>query len=112
MAETNSEGANVAAAEESSQGTLPTTGWLNLEADAIGDPGPAYKKQARNPFTITRQLRRPFISGLDCALSLDLDATKDHIDIFREAMFKSTWLHSGGTDQSKFAVTAVVDGGG
>lgn len=114
MAESNAEGINVAAVEESSQGASPppTTNWLNLEADAIGDPGPAYKKMARSPFTITRQLRRPFISGLDCALTLDVDAIKDHVDFFGEAMFKSAWKHSGGTGQSKFAVTAAVDGGG
>lgn len=114
MAESNSEGVNIAVVEESTQGDSPppSTGWTNLEADAIGDPGPAYKKMARSPFTITRQLRRPFISGLDCALSLDLDAIKDHIDIFGEGMFKSEWQHSGGTDQSKFLVTEVVDGGG
>lgn len=114
MAETNSEGINIAATEETSQGVSPppSTGWLNLEADAIGDPGPAYKKMARSPFTITRQLRRPFISGLDCALTLDLDAIKDHVDFFGEAMFKSNWKHSGGSGQSKFLVTAVTDGGG
>ncbi len=114
MAETNAEGLNIAAAVESVQGESPppSTGWLNLEADAIGDPGPQYKKMARSPFTITRQLRRPFISGLDAALTLDLDAIKDHVDFFGEAMFKSNWQHSGGSGQSKFAVTAVVDGGG
>lgn len=114
MPETNAEGLNIAAVVESSQGESPppTTGWLNLEADAVTDPGPQYKKMARSPFTITRQLRRPFISGLDCALTLDLDAIKDHIDIFGEAMFKSVWKHSGGTDQSKFIIAAVVDGGG
>lgn len=114
MGEVISDGLNVAVVEETSQGASPppTSGWLNLECDAVGDPGPQYKKMARNPFTITRQLRRPFISGLDCALSLDLDATKDHFDAFGEAMFKSEWKHSGGTGQSKFAVAAAVDGGG
>jgi hypothetical protein len=113
MAEVNAEGINIAAVAESSQGAdpPPTTGWLNLEADAIGDPGPAYKKMARNPFTITRQLRRPFIAGLDCTLTLDVDAIKDHIDFFGEAMFKSDWKHSGGTATSFHRPTVVVDGG-
>lgn len=110
MAEVNSEGVNIAAVVEATQGASPppTTGWLNLEADAIGDPGPEYKKMARNPFTITRQLRRPFISGLDCALSLDMDAIKDHIDFFGEAMFKSVYKHSGGTGQSLYRPTGVT----
>jgi hypothetical protein len=114
MAESNAEGINIAAVAESAQGAdpAPTTGWLNLEADAIGDPGPGYKKMARSPFTITRQLRRPFISGLDCALTLDLDAIKDHIDFFGPSMFKSAWKHSGGSGQSNFIVSAVTDGGG
>lgn len=112
--EVNAEGLNIAATVETSQGAdpPPTTNWLNLEADAVGDPGPDYKKMARTPFTITRQLRRPFISGVDCALTLDLDLTKDHIDFFGESIFKSDWKHSGGTGQSKFLIAAVVDGGG
>jgi hypothetical protein len=110
MAESNAEGLNIAAVEETEQGDSPppTTGWLNLEADAVGDPGPQYKKMARSPFTITRQLRRPFISGLDVALTLDLDAIKDHVDFFGEAMFKSVFLHSGGNDQSMFRPTDVT----
>lgn len=115
MPETNAEGLDIrAAVETTSQGqaTPPSSDWLALEADAVGDPGPGYKKMARSPFTVTRQLRRPFISGLDCALTLDLDAIKDHVDFFGEAMFKSVWKHSGGSDQSKFIITAVTDGGG
>jgi hypothetical protein len=108
--EVNAEGINIAAAVETTQGqsTPPTTGWLNLEADAIGDPGPQYKKMARSPFTITRQLRRPFIAGLDAALSLDLDAIKDHVDFLGPAIFKSDWKHAGGTGQSFFRPTAVT----
>lgn len=110
MSTVNAEGMNIAAVEETTQGALvpPTTGWLNLEADAIGDPGPSYKSMARNPFTITRQLRRPFVSGLDCVLSLDIDAIKDHLDYFGEAMFKSDFLHSGGKNQSLYRPTAVT----
>jgi hypothetical protein len=111
--EVNAETVNIAATEETSQGaaTPPTTGWLNLEADAIGDPGPSYKSQARMPFTITRQLRRPFLAGMDCVLTLDVDVIKDHLDFFGPAIFKSDWKHSGGTGQSKFLIAAVVDGG-
>jgi hypothetical protein len=110
MAETNSEGINIAATAETTQGASPppTTEWLNLEADAIGDPGASYKKMSRNPFTVTRQLRRPFVSGLDATLSLDVDAIKDHIDFFGEAMFKSAFKHSGGTNQSLYRPTAVT----
>lgn len=108
----HSDSVNIAAAEESTPGVLPTSNWRNLEADAIGDPGPQYTKQARNPFTITRQLRRPFVAGLDCALTLEVDAIKDHIDIFGEAMFKADWKHNGGTGQSLFRPSAVTDGGG
>ncbi len=110
MAEVNSEGVNIASVIESTQGASPppTTGWLNLEADAIGDPGPNYKKLARNPFTITRQLRRPFVAGLDLALTLDVDTIKDHIDHFGESMFKAAFKHSGGTNQSLYRPTAVT----
>lgn len=112
--EVNAETANVAVVVETSQGAdpPPTTGWYNLEPDAIGDPGPDYKKMARTPFTITRQKRRPFIAGVDCTMTLDLDLTKDHIDMFGESIMKSDWKHSGGTGQSKFKIEAVVDGGG
>lgn len=112
--EVNAETVNLAAVVETSQGAdpPPTTGWLNLEPDAIGEPGPEYKKMARTPFTITRQKRRPFVAGVDCTLTLDLDLTKDHIDFFGESMFKSDWQHSGGTGQSKFKILAAVDGGG
>ncbi len=108
--EVNAEGLNIAATEETTQGASPppTTGWLNLEADAVGDPGPDYKKMARAPFTITRQLRRPFVAGLDCALTLDVDAIKDHVDFFGPAIFKSNWKHSGGQDQSFHRPTAAT----
>jgi hypothetical protein len=110
MSEVNAETSNVAFVVESSQGAYPppTTGWGNLEADAIGDAGPEYKKQRRNPFTITRQLRRPYVAGLDCAMTLEMDCTKDHLDAFGEAMFKSSFKHSGGTSQSLYRPTAVT----
>lgn len=110
MPETNSEGMNVAAVAESTQGAdpPPTTDWLNLECDAIGDPGPSYKKMARTPYTITRQLRRPFVSGLDCSLTLDVDPIKDHIDFFGPAIFKSAFKHNGGKSQSLYRPTAVT----
>lgn len=113
MSEVNAEGLNVAAVAESSKGASPppTTGWQNLECDAVGDPGASYKKQARNPYTKTRQLRRPFVSGMDATLTLDIDAIKDHIDFFGSAIFKADWLHAGGTDQSAYVPTAVAADG-
>ena len=113
MAEVNAEGMNVAAVVETVQGASPppATDWLNLEADAVGDPGADYKKMARTPYTKTRQLRRPFVSGMDASLKLDLDAIKTHLDFFAEGMFKSAFKHSGNTGQSKYKTTAAVDGG-
>lgn len=110
MAVSNAEGLNVAAVLETTQGQSPppNAGWLNLEADSVGDPGADYKKMARTPFTITRQKRRPFISGMDVTLTLDLDVTKDHLDFFGEAIFKSSFKHSGGKGQSLYHPTAVT----
>ena len=101
MPATNAEGLNIAFVEESSQGASPppTTGWVNQECNVITDPGPDYKSMARNPYTITRQLRRPFVAGLDCTLTLEMDATRDSVRYFAPGMFKSVWKDAGGTDQ-------------
>ena len=109
MPATNAEGLNIAFVEETSPGASPppTTGWYNQECNVITDPGPDYKKQARNPFTITRQLRRPFVAGLDCTLSLEVDATRDSVRYFGPGMFKSVWKDSGGKGQAVYAVTSV-----
>lgn len=113
MPATNAEGLNIAIVEETTQGASPppTTGWLNLECNVITDPGPDYKKQARNPYTITRQLRRPFVAGLDCTLSLELDATRDNVRFFAPGMFKSVWLDAGGKNQVVYPVSAVAADG-
>lgn len=113
MPATNAEGLNIAVTEESSQGASPppTTGWRNLECNVITDPGPDYKSMARNPYTITRQLRRPFVAGLDCALTLEVDATRDHVRYFAPGMFKSIWKDSGGKGQVVYPVTAVAADG-
>lgn len=113
MPATNAEGLNIAVVEESSQGASPppTTGWRNLECNVITDPGPDYKSLARNPYTITRQLRRPLVVGLDCTLTLELDATRDHVRYFAPGMFKSVWLDSGGKDTAVYSVSAVAADG-
>lgn len=113
MPETNAEGLNLAFVEESSQGASPppATGWRNIECNVITDPGPDYKKMARNPYTVTRQLRRAFVAGLDCTLTLEVDATRDHIRYFAPGMFKSVWKDSGGKDQAVYAVTGVTTTG-
>lgn len=110
MSIVNAEGINIATTVENVQGAFPppATNWENLEANAIGDPGPEYKKDSRRPFSITRQLRRPFVVGLDAALTLEMDVTKNAMDTFAEAMFKAAWKHSGGKGQSMYKPTAVT----
>lgn len=110
MGVVNSEGVDLRAVADAVQGAFPppATGWFGIEANAIGDPGPEYKKDSRRPFSITRQIRRPFVAGLDCALTLEMDVTKDHMDVFAEAMFKAAFKHSGGKGQSLYRPTAVT----
>jgi hypothetical protein len=112
MPETNAEGMNVSAVEETVQGqATPPSGakdWLNLEADTIGNPGAEYKKMGRSPFSRKRQLRRPIVVGADAKLTLDVDVIKDHVDFFGEGIFMSDFKHSGGNDQSKFRPTDVT----
>lgn len=110
MGTVNGSAVNLAAVLETNQGAFPppNAGWLNLEANAVGDPGPEYKKDSRRPFSITRQIRRPFVAGLDAALTLEMDVTKDHMDFFAEAMFKAAFKHSGGKGQSLYRPTAVT----
>lgn len=113
MGATESEGMNLAVVEETSQGatTPPTTGWLNLEVDSFGDPGAQYKKLGRNPYSRKRQLRRPIVVGADMTFALQFDLIKDHIDVFGEGIFMSSYKHSGGNDQSKYPVSAVTGTG-
>jgi hypothetical protein len=110
MATVDAEGVNVATVEETVQGAFPppNAGWVNLECDVIGDPGPDYKKMGRTPFTVSRQKRRPFVAGMDVTLTLEMDVTKDAMDTFGEAMFKAKWKHAGGKGQSMYHPTAVT----
>jgi hypothetical protein len=108
MSEVNAETLNVAVAEESTHGTIPSTNWTNIEPNELSGTEATINKQARTPFTITRQLRRSFKAGVDVGLSMELDVTLDHILLFAEAMFKSNLKHSGGTGLAVFRPTAAT----
>jgi len=112
MADVLTEGTNLAVAPEVSLGTQPTTGWVNLQPNSYGDVGSSIKKVARTPISKNRQNQQGILVDLDSAAPWQADITKDLIDLFMGGIFMSAVKHSGGTGQSKYEPTAVVDGGG
>jgi hypothetical protein len=108
MAQVLTEGTNLNVAVETTLGTLPTTGWLNVQPNSLGDIGPSIGKIARTPISKNRQLQQPIVTDLDSAAPWQSDVTKDLIDAFLGGIFMSAVKHNGGTGTAYFRPTAVT----
>lgn len=88
--------------------TPPIAGWFNLDPNSYGAFGPRYKKMPRDPITKKMQMQKGMLVDEDSGLAIEFDVTKDNIDRFGEAIYRSLWKHNGGTGQSLFRPTAVT----
>lgn len=74
----------LAAARESSLGTLPGSPvWRLLEPNTINNFGSTITKVARNPISQSRQRRKGIITDLDSAVEFEADLT---LSVFRDYM--------------------------
>jgi hypothetical protein len=111
MAAPPTQGTNLAVADETTLGTLATSGWFNLQPNSYGDVGSSIKKIPRQPISKNRQRQKPIVVDLDSGVPFQADCTKDLLDKFLQGIFNAAVKHSGGTGLSLFRPTAVVDGG-
>lgn len=104
------EGTNLAMAYETSLGsrTVPPANWLNIEVNSYGGFGAQTTKTARDVISKSQQLRKPMLTDEATTLSVELDITRDHVDFFAPAVYRSITKHSGPTGQSKWPVSAVT----
>ena len=103
------EGIGVRVVTETSPGVPPTTGWLTLQPDQAGvvDFYGQTSVVQPSPASVQRQMEAPELVDIDAAPKFTGDLTMDHLYAFREPIMLVKTAHSGGTGQSRFAVTAV-----
>ena len=105
-----SDGVGVLFAPESTPGTQPTSGWLQLQPNPGG-----ITQYDRQLVTVERHILSPNMTaengevvGYDVSPKYVQDLTTDLLDAVRELLFRSATKHSGGKGQSKYAVSAVT----
>lgn len=76
----------LAFARQTALGVLPTTGWEQVEPNAINGFGATITTVARDPISRNRQRRKGTVTDLDSALDFDADLTlsafRDHVEAF------------------------------
>ncbi len=81
-------------ARQTALGVLPTTGWQQVEPNAISTFGATITTVARTPISINRQRRKGTVTDLDSALEYDADLTlssfRDHAEGFMFAQGVNT----------------------
>ncbi len=104
--------AGILIARESTPGVQPTAGWLQLQPNPGG-----ITNLTRQNTVVERHILSPNMTpergevvGYDVAPKYVQDLNKDFLDFFGELLLRSATKHSGGTGQSKFYPTAVVNG--
>tara|TARA_R110000796_G_scaffold41179_2_gene101986 strand:+ start:29639 stop:31156 length:1518 start_codon:yes stop_codon:yes gene_type:complete len=86
----------MAAAIETSIGTLPATPlWVKLEPNSIGAYGATITTVPRNPISNTRQQRKGSTTDLDSSVEWEGDLTKDHALLFAEGFIFAQRQNSG-----------------
>lgn len=97
------------ALETGGLGVSPTTGWLTMQPDQAGIADFYLKVTtvAPSPLSTLRQMEAPELVDADAMPKVTADLTMDHLYAIREPAMLVVPKHSGGTGQSRFAVTAV-----
>ena len=91
--------------EETSPGTASTTGY-QLLPNSIGAFGGTTRTVSRSPISPNRQREAGTIVDRDSAVTLEMDATMDHIERFIEGAVNRSL-----TGPKRLAVSAIVAGG-
>ncbi len=115
MSDTNqisqTEGSNLAIAEETVSGQSPTSGWYNFQINSYSKIGASIKKTPRDPISQSLQLQKGMPTDEDSGMSFDVDVTKHHLDRLAKHMTRSVPKHSGPTGMSTFQILGVTSTG-
>jgi hypothetical protein len=105
-----SEFCTVQSAVETTKGVQATAGWRQHEPNpgGIGDFYADLKKVRRSPISRRLQHEKGSVVGLSTSPKLTMDLTKDVIEQFGEAWFRSATYYPSSTGVGKFAVTDVT----
>ena len=107
-----SEFIQVNTAVESSNGTLPTAGWrqLQVEPDGLQNFYPNIKKEARSPLSSTLMDEKGDVVDLDVDFSIVHDLNKDYADQFLPSMLRSAVKFPGGTGTGRWIASSAYGG--
>lgn len=110
MTAVKAEATQVLLAPESSFATEPTSGWVQVQPNTGGIKGWVNKfvNVERDPLSMYGTMEAGTPVGFDAAPELEIDLTKDLLDIIASPMFRSVAKHNGNTGQSLFRPTAVT----
>lgn len=114
MADYQSEAVTVRFALESTRGTSPTSGWIDMQVDVGGVSGwhRSYTDVSRDIHSVNATLEKGDHVSYEVAPQIVHDTNKDFIDTFAEPAWRANAKELGSTGRSLFRPTAVVDGGG
>lgn len=95
---------------ESSNGTLPTTGWRTLQPDDVQDFYPQIKKLARSPLNKNLMDEKGDVVDLDAMPKFVHDLNKDLLDQYGQSLFRSVFKYPGGTGTGRWINAATYGG--
>jgi hypothetical protein len=85
MARTMTNNFGLAYAEETTFGTVPTTGWTKLQPNSLSTMGRSITTVSRDPISKERQREKGTVTDLDSAVEFEADLTREDFTDFSEA---------------------------
>lgn len=108
-----SEAATVRMALESSLGSAPSTGWVQIQPNPGGiELDPELETIERDPLSVYASDEKGDIVGLKANVKITQDVNMDLLRLVGTSMFRTNAKHPGGSGTAFFRPTAAVDGGG
>jgi len=113
MTKVLSEAVTLLLAPESSFGTQPTSGWVQVQPNpgGIQDWVSKFQTVERDPLSKYATMEKGEVVGLDGTPKITHDLTKDLVDIIATSIFRSAAKHAGNKGQSLYRPTAVTSTG-
>lgn len=104
--------AGILIARETTPGVQPVSGWLQLQPNPGGITNLTRQNNVVERHILSPNMtpERGEVVGYDVSPKYMQDLDKDLLDFIGEILFRSVTKHSGGTGQSKFYPSAVVNG--
>lgn len=104
------EAVQVSLALETLFSVQPTTDWVRVQPNPNGIKGwmNKYVNVERDPLSLDATMEAGTPVGFDATPELEIDLTKDLLDVIASPMFRSVAKHNGNTGLSLFRPTAVT----